>query len=220
MKISDRLRRLKKVMGSKIKHTITPYAGFTQNDEYCELLHIDVSGIYDISLVVKSEGVLYLPEEDDLYDMFIIERIPLVAKHSGRTWWHTYESKHSTVKNVFFTASDHNTSLLTKFDPAMIPILEEELEKLELNINLQLSLSTGSSSLSNMMKEYGFNKDICNKFIVNDGNINAIRSISGDDYYLGKGSPDKLLSIADLIHNREEMSIQLGLMKMSKNKIN
>ena len=218
MKLSERIKRTKKLVGSDIIVN-TSAASFVQSGNSAKILKIEIEDIFNINLVVKSSGTIYVPEIDD--DIFVdnVARIPIVNKSSGRVWYHTYECNNPSVKNIFFTENDYNSSLLKGFDENMVSELEVELEKINKNIILQQKFFNVNNSPVSIASTFTLDENTANRLFVDGLSTNGYRNIDGEMYYLNLADNKAIFDLNSLFNEKEEIVTQIGLMNLTRERI-
>ena len=218
MKLSERIKRTKKLVGSDIIVN-TSAASFVQSGNSAKILKIEIEDIFNINLVVKSSGTIYVPEIDD--DIFVdnVARIPIVNKSSGRVWYHTYECNNHSVKNIFFTENDYNSSLLKGFDENMVSELEVELEKINKNIILQQKFFNVNNSPVSIASTFTLDENTANRLFVDGLSTNGYRNIDGEMYYLNLADNKAIFDLNSLFNKKEEIVTQIGLMNLTRERI-
>lgn len=216
MKITDRIKKLKKLVGSNIRYTYSDEF-FTPIGFSSKIIGFQIEGLYDINLIVKCEGILNPLNTIKKYKVYKIIKLPLVKSYMGKHVFPVYQCIDQNVKTIFVTKNDVDSSLLKNSDYSLIEEIEEIKKKLKVNISVKknfvcddefktmckifkLSKEEGISLKEIGLSPYGWrnNLDETHIFDPNFFSLDIIYQINTD------------------IEKLEELEIYQGLLKITK----
>ena len=120
------------------------------------------------------------------------------------------------IKNVFFTKNDYNSSLISDYDENIIDIIEEELRKINININVQKQ-GVPQKPISAIMKKYGVNLEQATHLNQLGLTVGRWKDESNAVVHSSNFLDQKIIyEIHNNIIRKEELVIQLGLLKLTK----
>lgn len=181
---------------------------------------IQIDGLYDISLIVRCDGVISPLNTVKRFDAFKIVKLPLIKMYMGKHIFPVYNCIDQNVKTVFITKNDIDSSLLKNSDYDVIPELEEIKSKLRINISVkknfvcdnedkitQKMFKISQQELEELKKigltPYGWRNSLAETHIfdVSYFDLDVIYQINSD------------------VEKLEEIEIYAGLLKLSKSRL-
>lgn len=220
MRISERLKKIKKSVGSNILYQYSDEY-FTQIAPTAEIIGIHVYNLYNIQLIVKCDGMLSPLNTTKKYKVSKIINLPLIKVHLGKMLFPQYNYADFTVKTVFVTKNDIDSSLIKNADFGLIEEMDEIISAQKINLAvkkafvcddfvsvvkrmLNISVEEAKVLVSIGMTPYGWRNSL------DETNIFDPRLFDTD-----------VIHDINCIHeNLEELHIYSGLLKLSEQKYN
>lgn len=219
MRITDRIKKLKKLIGSEIKYSYSDEF-FTPKTSTSKIIGLQIDGLYDINLIVKCEGIVNPLNTIKRYEVFKIIKLPLIKMYMGKYLFPVYNCIDQNVKTIFITKNDIDSSLLKNFDNDIIDTIEDIKQKLKINISVKKNFICDNE-----------NKTMQKMFKINEQELSELKrlglSLYGwrntlDETYIFDVCYFNLDIVYDIncnIEQLEELEIYSGLLKLSKTKL-
>lgn len=152
MKITERIKKIEKLVGSDISYFYSDEF-FVPKSLQSKIIGIQINGLFDISLIVKCDGVINPLSTVKSYETFKIVKLPLIKFHMGKYVFPQYGCIGQSIKSIFITKNDIDSSLLKDSEYSLIEEIEEQMKQMKLNLNIKKNFVC-DNDLKTMMKMY------------------------------------------------------------------
>ena len=215
MKVTDRIKKIKKLKGDQIKVSFNDEY-FTQIGETAEIIDLNIVDLFNIELVVKIKGILRpLGKIKDL-TVFREEKLPLVKKSNGAVTYFNYECNNIGVKNIFFTKNDYDSSLIKEWNEEDLSEMEEILRKLKLNVNVKKNFISYSPT-KELQKLYSCTAEEAQNLLTIGLTPFGWRNNLDDLFFISEYfDEDIVYEINNAKKKIEELIITIGIIKLTK----
>ena len=218
MKIHERIRKIKRAIGSNITYDVSSSI-FKQSGATGEILRLEINDLYNIDLVVKFKGEI---EPPFMLRSLVVEHIvslPLVKSRESRIWFSTYETDNDKLKNVFFSLNDYNSSLLKEYDEDVVDNMKAHIRKLDLNIKVQRKAikERPIESIANKFNTTMEKAVLLHRMGVT---VNGWKHHQEEMYYSKTMTSEEMQNnLQNNIIHREELTMFVGLMELTKKRL-
>jgi hypothetical protein len=220
MKIQDRVKKIRKMVGVELRHKISPIRKgnnvFTQSGDTSLLVGVVIYSLYDIRLIIHINGSLYVESEDDEFVCNHITEIPLVSKKNGVVKFHQVKTHKNNIKVVFVNSDDYKQSE-TLVERSVVDMMSKTLKKLDHNIYIQKRCIMEISSMDIFDKvsgAYGFD-DATTKDLIICGLTDIGWNNTAPIFNTANVSKDFMLNYRKLIMQKETLTFNLGMAKLN-----
>lgn len=216
MKITDRIKKLKKLVGSSIKYSYSDEF-FTPNSNSSKIIGFQIESLYDISLIVKCEGVINPLNTLKKYNAFKIIKLPLIKSYMGKYVFPVYNCIDQSVKTIFVTKNDIDSSLLKNSDYSLIDELEEAKKRLKLNISVKRNFVCDDEDKV-MCKIFKLSKQECEMLKAIGLTPYGWRNTLAETHIFDPNffNLDTIYQINSDVEKLEEIEVYQGLLKITK----
>ena len=219
MRITERIKKIKKLIGSEIAYSHSDEF-FTPKSQYSEIIGIQINDLFDLNIIVKCDGTLNPLGTLKKFDVFKILKLPLVKYHMGKYQFPMYNCVNQSMKSVFITKNDIDSSLLKDSQYDLFVEMEKQIQKYKLNIAVKKNFVCDNDVkvISRIFKvtneEAILLKDMG---LTPFGWRNTLDEthVFNPDYF----NLDVIHDINSSIDKMEELMIYSGLLKLSKQKL-
>lgn len=218
MRITDRLKKIKKLIGSEVIHSYQDEF-FTPTKQTAKILDVHVFSLYDIQLLVEIEGVLSPLNTTKKYKVTRLENIPLIKIHLGKMSFPIYQCLNQKTKTIFVSKNDIDSSLIKDTCYSHIEDMEKSLIGLKTNISVKKNFLT-DNPLRAIIKIYKVT-EVEARTLRDIGltpfgwRTNIDETFVFDPRFFNH---DIVYDIVDSSEQAEKLSIYIGLLKLSKQK--
>lgn len=218
MRITARLRKIKKMIGSEVVYTYQDEF-FTPVKPTSTIVGVHVFSLYDIRLIVEMEGIVSPMNTTKKYTVTRMESVPLIKILLGKMVFPVYQCLNQKSKTVFIAKNDIDSSLIKDSDYSYLEKMEKTLNNLKKNINVKKNFIC-NDPISAIHKIFGVSKEEA-KMLKEIGLTPFGWRTNLDETFIFDPrlfDPDIVHEISDAVEQTEKLSIYLGLLKLSKQK--